>query len=423
MKIFILEDDSLQILRLKLILESIQPNLVIQTFKESDKLLQHITQPDENNIYLLDIELKNSRYGGFEVSQRIREIDNLGTIIFITTHSEFMRKTYEYRVAALDFIDKIQTNDEIKQSLVTDFQLIKERQNLNEETEFIELESNSEIFRIPVSDIYFFETITDLTKRKLSVYTKSQHFVVKGNLKSIETKSDSFMRVHRSFVANVNNIKRFDSSDFLPEDINSIRLSNKKVKDKGHKKVAIEIEKINTKSKVARVRENNHITGGDDKGVTKGGVGQGDSFGTAYDGRGHRGGSSTGNNFGYGDRPGENGPNNNDDMFIKNRNSQRKITNVKYRCIEVDHQSGMYRLMVKPDKSLSNVRIDLDVIGDSGKKDTVQITKATYRGKQLNIGYSNVYIQSLLAGSWQPIMIKLNGNTRLKLEVEIYANI
>ena len=89
MKIFILEDDSLQILRLKLVLESIQPNLVIQTFKESDKLLQHITQPDENNIYLLDIELKNSRYGGFEASQRIREVDNLGTIIFITTHSEF----------------------------------------------------------------------------------------------------------------------------------------------------------------------------------------------------------------------------------------------------------------------------------------------------------------------------------------------
>ena len=218
-------------------------------------------------------------------------------------------------------------------------------------------------------------------------------------------------------------VDAYGVSDFLPEDINSIRLSNKKAKDKSHKKVAIEIEKINTKSKVARVRENNHITGGDDKGVTKGGVGQGDSFGTAYDGRGHRGGSSTGNNFGYGDRPGENGPNDNDDMFIKNRNSQKKITNVKYRCIEVDHQNGMYRLMIKPDKSLSNVRIDLDVIGDSGKKDTVQITKATYRGKQLNIGYSNIYIQSLLAGSWQPIMIKLNGNTRLKLEVEIYANI
>ncbi|NYA62874.1 LytTR family transcriptional regulator DNA-binding domain-containing protein, partial [Lactobacillus salivarius] len=65
----------------------------------------------------------------------------------------------------------------------------------------------------PVSDIYFFETITDLTKRKLSVYTKSQHFVVKGNLKSIETKSDSFIRVHRSFVANVGNIKKFDSKE------------------------------------------------------------------------------------------------------------------------------------------------------------------------------------------------------------------
>lgn len=161
MKIFILEDDSLQILRLRLILESIQIDMVVQTFKEADKLLRHVTQPDENNVYLLDIELKNSPYGGFETSQKIREIDNLGTIIFITTHSEFMRKTYEYRVAALDF----------------------------------------------------FETVSDLTKRKISVYTKSEHFIAKGNLKEVEAKSDRFMRVHRSFVANVENIKKFDSKE------------------------------------------------------------------------------------------------------------------------------------------------------------------------------------------------------------------
>lgn len=213
MKIFILEDDSLQILRLQLILESIQTDMVVQTFKEVDKLLRHVAQPDENNVYLLDIELKNSPYGGFETAQKIREIDSLGTIIFITTHSEFMRKTYEYRVAALDFIDKVLTNDAIKQRLITDFRLIQQRQNLNQNVEVIELESSAELFRIPVTDIYFFETVSDLTKRKISVYTKSEHFIAKGNLKEVEQKSDRFMRVHRSFVANVDNIKRFDSKE------------------------------------------------------------------------------------------------------------------------------------------------------------------------------------------------------------------
>lgn len=33
-----------------------------------------------------------------------------------------------------------------------------------------------------------------------------------------------------------------------------------------------------------------------------------------------------------------------------------------------------------------------------------------------------VYISSLNADAWQPITIKLNRNTRLKLEVEIYAD-
>lgn len=78
------------------------------------------------------------------------------------------------------------------------------------QTKMIDLESENDFLRLPISDIYFFETIDDFTKRKLSLYTKSQHLIVKGNLKLVEAKSERFMRVHRSFVANIDNVIKLD---------------------------------------------------------------------------------------------------------------------------------------------------------------------------------------------------------------------
>lgn len=210
MRVFILEDDSLQSLRLQQILASITDEVIVQSFKKPEQLLAHVSQPAKDNVYLLDIEIGKDLYSGFETSQLLRSIDNLGTIIFVTTHSEFMRKTYEYRVAALDFIDKIQIDTEIRQRLLSDFRLIKERQALSVQTKMIDLESENDFLRLPISDIYFFETIDDFTKRKLSLYTKSQHLIVKGNLKLVEAKSERFMRVHRSFVANIDNVIKLD---------------------------------------------------------------------------------------------------------------------------------------------------------------------------------------------------------------------
>ena len=43
---------------------------------------------------------------GLDIAKEIRKKDPNATIVFVTTHSEFMPVTFKYRVAALDFIDK-----------------------------------------------------------------------------------------------------------------------------------------------------------------------------------------------------------------------------------------------------------------------------------------------------------------------------
>lgn len=218
-------------------------------------------------------------------------------------------------------------------------------------------------------------------------------------------------------------VDAYGVSDFLPGDINSIRLNKNGSKVK-HDSVNVELGEVRKKADTAVVREYSS-SGGDgdaDDGVTKGGVGEGNSYGTAYDGLGNKGGLGLGNDYGYGNRPGTNGPAAGNDMFIKNGNRRRKITTVKYRCIEIDYTKGLYRILIKPEQVLENIKIVVDSVGDSGSKDMVQLKEASYHTSNLPIKASSLYIESLKANLWQTITIKLNRNTRLKLEVEIYAN-
>ena len=63
------------------------------------------------DIYFLDVDLKN-KINGFKLAERIRNIDSLGYIIFITTHSELTYLTFKYRVEAMDFIFKQNKREE-----------------------------------------------------------------------------------------------------------------------------------------------------------------------------------------------------------------------------------------------------------------------------------------------------------------------
>ena len=45
------------------------------------------------------------------MAEKIRDIDSLGYIIFITTHSELTYLTFKYRVEAMDFILKDNVNE------------------------------------------------------------------------------------------------------------------------------------------------------------------------------------------------------------------------------------------------------------------------------------------------------------------------
>lgn len=115
---------------------------------------------DENyNIYFLDTCLHKNLVGGLEVANKIREVDEKGLLIFVSSHSELAFKSYKYLVSAYTFIDKNEGPDNFKQEIHRCLDRYFENKRCKENTEIITINTKCNTFRIKLSEIYYFESV------------------------------------------------------------------------------------------------------------------------------------------------------------------------------------------------------------------------------------------------------------------------
>ena len=111
LNIFVLEDDFFQQTRIETAIKKCMDDnklryRYLEVFGKPQQLLEAIKETGNHQFFFLDIEIKGEEKKGMEIARKIREKDPSASIVFVTTHSEFMPVTYSYRVSALDFIDK-----------------------------------------------------------------------------------------------------------------------------------------------------------------------------------------------------------------------------------------------------------------------------------------------------------------------------
>ncbi|MCJ0602147.1 response regulator, partial [Enterococcus cecorum] len=163
MKVFVLEDNLMQRQRLVRIIEAYaqqkKMNIEVLDTAKVSELIQNIESESFDQLYFLDIDIKNESKKGLEIAQEIRKLDNRGTIVFVTTHSEFAPITYKYKVSALDFIDK--SDPEMIQRVEEALQYVYEKYDMSDAEDDFILELPKRTIRLPFNDIYFFETIAN----------------------------------------------------------------------------------------------------------------------------------------------------------------------------------------------------------------------------------------------------------------------
>ncbi len=175
-------------------------------------LLEKLEASRNTGIYFLDIDL-NSDMNGMKLAQQIRLFDPRGFIIFITAHSELSYMTFQYRVEAMDFVLKdnpAEAKVKIRECLLNAMERYTLQTNKIHKVYTMELGGRK--VSVDYDEIFFFETSRNI--HKVILHAKDRQIEFYGAIKELTSiLDDNFVRCHRSFLVNKNNIKEVDAKN------------------------------------------------------------------------------------------------------------------------------------------------------------------------------------------------------------------
>ncbi|AWI04585.1 LytR/AlgR family response regulator transcription factor [Clostridium drakei] len=224
-KIYICEDIEEQRNRIRGIVKDIilEEELDMTIEIASPNPMEVLNKAKENNkdtsLYFLDVGL-NSNINGITLASKIREFDEKGFIVFVTTHGEMSYLTFTYKVEAMDYIikdDYSNMAERIKQCILeTKKRYLKSDED---DCEIFTIRKEDKVINIKYKDILFFETSDTIHKILLHAVNRQVEFY--GKMKNIEeTLDERFVRFHRAYLVNKDNISEIDKKNRIIHMIN-----------------------------------------------------------------------------------------------------------------------------------------------------------------------------------------------------------
>lgn len=202
---FALCDDNAQLLlKLKEMLEAIflrndlDANITFVT--ESSNKLTNFLNENDVDVLFMDIDL-NSQMTGIDIAKEIRRKNKSIYIIFLTGHFEYIVSSFECKT--FDFIQKPFSFSRLESTVKRLFDDI----NYNNQS-FIKLSNQHKLINQSLVNYIQKEgmkTIYSLPSTNISSY---------GSFSKISgTLPNNFVRCHKSFIVNINNISNIDFTD------------------------------------------------------------------------------------------------------------------------------------------------------------------------------------------------------------------
>ena len=171
---------------------------MLHSVEESIEWLSMNAHPD---LVFLDIQLSDG------LSFEIFDVVNLkSAIIFTTAYDEYALKAF--KLNSVDYLLK-----PIRFERFVDAVNRLEVSKTSEETDFITIKSGYDLNKVKLSDILYVESESEY----VMFYLKNRKILSYLSLKKLENTlpSNSFMRVHRSFIVNVNHVSGLKGRDLI----------------------------------------------------------------------------------------------------------------------------------------------------------------------------------------------------------------
>ena len=200
----ICDDDIRMIEKLSSVIEKVLLNhdydakIVFKT-TNYDKLLEYISSNNVNVVFL-DIEFSGCKENGLDIAKKIRKINKNCYLIFVTSHFEYIVNPYKFKT--FDYIFKSSIDIEnISSTLKRLFDDI-----YDSDAKFLKI-NNKNTF-IDLKDILFIEK----AGVKIIYHTYQTDYVSYNSFNKL-TLPKNFIRCHKSFIVNIDNISNISYAD------------------------------------------------------------------------------------------------------------------------------------------------------------------------------------------------------------------
>lgn len=200
----ICDDDIRMITKLSAIIEKVlltydyDARIVFKT-TDYNKLIDYILS-NSVNVVFLDIEFSGCKENGLDIAKKIRAINKDCYLIFVTSHFEYIANAYKFKT--FDYIFKSSIDIEnIGSTLKRLFDDVSDS-----DTRFLKI-NNKNTF-IDLKDILFIEK----AGVRIIYHTYQTDYVSYNSFNKLIL-PENFIRCHKSFIVNIDNISNISYTD------------------------------------------------------------------------------------------------------------------------------------------------------------------------------------------------------------------
>lgn len=190
-------------------------HLEIHTFLMAEQFLFQYEEEKDFQILVLDIEM--GKMNGVELAKKIRKVNKDIQILFATGYPDFIAEGYE--VDALHYLIKPINQEKLIKVME------KAIVNIQNEEKYILLQDNDEMLKLAISTIIFVEVFS----HSCVIHTIEGTVETRTAISKLENVlGTQFIRVHRSYLVNLEYIKKIAKTEIELEKGEVVPLARRK---------------------------------------------------------------------------------------------------------------------------------------------------------------------------------------------------
>lgn len=205
-----IDDEPLALKQLASYIEKVPYLTLVNSFSNAVKALQFL---QDNHVDLMFVDINMPDLSGMEF---VKSLTDPPKVIFTTAYREYALEGFQidaadYLIKPISFAAFFKSTEKTKERY---FSLNKETTSIDHDDKFLFLKSEYKIVRINVSDIVYIESMRDYI-RIHQVHEKSIMTLMNMNKIIKHLPNEYFMRVHRSYIVNLDKIQTIERNRII----------------------------------------------------------------------------------------------------------------------------------------------------------------------------------------------------------------